>query len=174
MMTLCLLRFLIVKLLETNDVIIPLVYFSQGDQRRNLYCWAYQYSQLLHLSSTYKTSCKMGAEQSNIIPMPIGFDFTTMTFRGTDQIRLTYPTQQDISTTREVIMEFWPKGSSFTYIAFIFNEEVICPLYVSNIAFVIDEEITCMLLLHVLRLSIEITISAKNQRMWGNRVHSSP
>jgi len=52
----------------------------------------------------------MGAEQSNIIPMPIGFDFMTMTFRGTDQIRLTYPTEQDINTTREVIMEFWPKG----------------------------------------------------------------
>ena len=115
----------------------------------------------------------MGAEQSNIIPMPSGFDFMTVTFKGTDQIRLTYPTEQDINTTREVIIEHWPKGISLSAlslmgsnlhaifnIAFIINEELICLFHICCIAFVIDEEIICMFLLLGLRLlSMRITLA---------------
>ena len=75
------------------------------------------------INFSHKTSCKMGSEQSNLIPMPDGFDFMTVTFKGSDQLRLTYPTEQDINTTREVIMEYWPKGISFT--AFVINKEQI-------------------------------------------------
>jgi len=52
----------------------------------------------------------MGLEQSNLIPMPAGFDYMTVTLRATDRIRLIYPTQLEINTTREIILQQWPKG----------------------------------------------------------------
>ena len=60
----------------------------------------------------------MGAEQSNLVPMPNGFDYMAVTFRITDRIRLIYPTQEDINSTRKVLLQHWPKGRRSNYISF--------------------------------------------------------
>ena len=60
----------------------------------------------------------MGVEQSNLLPMPNQFDYMAVTFRITDRIRLIYPSQEDIISTREVLLQRWPKGRRGNYISF--------------------------------------------------------
>ena len=43
--------------------------------------------------------------------MPNGFDYMALTFRITDIIKLIYPKQEDINSTRELLLQNWPKGT---------------------------------------------------------------
>ncbi|XP_065058499.1 uncharacterized protein LOC135686231 [Rhopilema esculentum] len=52
----------------------------------------------------------MGANQSNLIPMPDGFDYMAITFTATDRIRIIYPTYEEVTGIRETIMHHWPNG----------------------------------------------------------------
>jgi len=49
----------------------------------------------------------MGGNQSNLIPMPFGFDYMTIAFRYTDRIRIYYATDQEINIVREIIQRNW-------------------------------------------------------------------
>ena len=49
----------------------------------------------------------MGGNQSNLVPMPFGFDYMTIAFRYTDRIRMFYATDQEINIVREIIQRNW-------------------------------------------------------------------
>ena len=49
----------------------------------------------------------MGGNHSNLVPMPFGFDYMTITFRYTDRIRIYYATDQEINIIREVLQQHW-------------------------------------------------------------------
>lgn len=53
----------------------------------------------------------MGANESNIVPMPEGFDYMCITFRAMDRIRVFYATKQEIDIVRETVKTFCPRGN---------------------------------------------------------------
>eukprot|EP00112_Aurelia_sp_Birch-Aquarium-sp1_P017316 Seg4.2 transcript_id=Seg4.2/GoldUCD/mRNA.D3Y31 product="hypothetical protein" protein_id=Seg4.2/GoldUCD/D3Y31 len=52
----------------------------------------------------------MGANESNIVPMPEGFNYMCITFRAMDRIRVFYATKQEIDIVRETVKTFCPRG----------------------------------------------------------------
>ena len=54
----------------------------------------------------------MGAAESSIIPMPMGFDYMCITFRAMSRIRMFYATKQEIDIVRETVKRFCPRGKS--------------------------------------------------------------
>ena len=61
----------------------------------------------------------MGGNHSNLVPMPFGFDYMTITFRYTDRIRIYYATDQEINVIREVLQQHW-RGESVFLISITF------------------------------------------------------
>ena len=49
----------------------------------------------------------MGGNHSNLVPVPFGFDYMTMTLRDNDRIRVYYATDQEINIIREIIQKNW-------------------------------------------------------------------
>lgn len=49
----------------------------------------------------------MGGSHSNLVPMPVGFDYMSITFRVTDRIRVYYATSQEINIIRETLQRHW-------------------------------------------------------------------
>ena len=52
----------------------------------------------------------MGGNHSNLLPVPLGFDYMVITFRAFDRIRIIYANDQEINLIRETITQHWPKG----------------------------------------------------------------
>ena len=54
----------------------------------------------------------MGGNYSNLLPVPLGFDYMVITFRAYDRIRMIYATDQEVRMIRDTITQHWPKGNS--------------------------------------------------------------
>ncbi len=52
----------------------------------------------------------MGAETSNLVPKPAGFDYMTVTFYLDNRIRMLYAEEKEVNIVREVIQQQWKKG----------------------------------------------------------------
>ena len=50
----------------------------------------------------------MGGAESNLLPMPMGFDYMCITFRAYDRIRMIYATEQEINLVRQTILQCMP------------------------------------------------------------------
>ena len=49
----------------------------------------------------------MGGNHSNLVPVPFGFDYMTITFKNAERIRVYYATDQEINIIREIIQKNW-------------------------------------------------------------------
>ena len=49
----------------------------------------------------------MGGNQSNLVPMPFGFDYMSIAFTYTDRFRVFYATDQEINIIREIVQRNW-------------------------------------------------------------------
>ena len=52
----------------------------------------------------------MGSNQSDLHPVPMGFEFMCITFKYSDQMIVIYANDQEVNLIRETIEHHWTNG----------------------------------------------------------------